>query len=528
MPTPWQRCSAVVCLAAFTAVLLVQRLHTYNEALERDIAGYAVIAREMLHGRHLYSDLWERKPPLLYATFAAAQLFCGFGIGEIFFLNITAATATLIALYFAGKHIGNGKVAGLVTAFLWVLIGGDMGTQANQPNAEVFVNACLCGSFALLTNWTAKARFRRALLLGLLLASATLYKQHVVLTAAALLSAHLLRPRPQNPADRKPLLINRLQESSLAAAVIAAVWLSIAGYFLAVHRFEFFFDTLFRQNISYSGDIRQNLFGALLPRNSFPDFAPWTRVFPPLLLAAILIERRWIKKPFHPNLFLWLAWAAGTAITFALPGKFFGHYYQLWIPVWCVAGGWATVTLLRETRPGYRVLNRGLVAAAIGCLLGLQGTQYLSPADEWTHRKYPVDDFLQERKMGLQLQVLLPPGHSFYNLGEDTPLYFYSNRSPASGLLYLGPLETGDERSQYRQRLLNDLIQSNPDLIVTSALRNTTLRKDALLLDWLGRHYTPVAANLGCPIYRLLVRTGTPLASQLTRSEKTIAELDPR
>jgi 4-amino-4-deoxy-L-arabinose transferase-like glycosyltransferase len=517
-------------LLIFIGLLLAQRLYTYHEALERDIAGYAVIAREMLLGRNLYSDLWERKPPLLYATFAAAQLLCGFGSREIFFLNIVAATTTLIALYFAGKRLGNSQVAGLITAFLWVLLGADMGTQANQPNAEVFVNACLCLAFALLVHWPAHRQSAISLLLGALLTAATLYKQHVVIICAALLLAHLLGAFACQSDCRQARLIRRCKNVGVSAGVIAAAWISIAVYFAVQHRFEFFFDTLFRQNVSYSGDIRLNLLGAFSKTSLFPDFAPWTLVLAPLVLVAAALDRRWFKTPLHkhPQLLLWLAWAFATAVTYALPGKFFGHYFQLWIPVWCVAGGWAVASLIRDARPRYRLFNRVILAAAIGSLLGLQGTQFAFPVDEWTHRKYPVDDFIQQRKMGEELTHLLAPGQSFYNLGEDTPLYFYSDRPPASGLLYLGPLEVGDEQAGYQQRLLMDLNRSSPQLIVTSTLRTTTLRKNPQLLAWIRRNYIPVETNLGCPIYRVMVRTDSPLASRLQRSAKIIADLDMR
>ena len=55
----------LVILLGLSAVIFLQRLHTYHEPLERDLTLYAVIGHEMLGGRALYSDLCENKPPAI-------------------------------------------------------------------------------------------------------------------------------------------------------------------------------------------------------------------------------------------------------------------------------------------------------------------------------------------------------------------------------------------------------------------------------------------------------------------------------
>ena len=45
--------------------------------LSDDEATYCVVAREMLHGRVLYRDVVDHKPPLIYLTYAATQALGG-------------------------------------------------------------------------------------------------------------------------------------------------------------------------------------------------------------------------------------------------------------------------------------------------------------------------------------------------------------------------------------------------------------------------------------------------------------------
>ena len=48
----------VAVLTALALLIVVARLYTYHEPLERDITSAAVIAQELLSGRSLYADMW--------------------------------------------------------------------------------------------------------------------------------------------------------------------------------------------------------------------------------------------------------------------------------------------------------------------------------------------------------------------------------------------------------------------------------------------------------------------------------------
>ena len=93
-------------LIGLAALLVLLRLHTWDEPLETDITGAAVITHEVLGGRALYADMWDHKPPALVLTHAAAQLVAGYGPGSILLLREEAgkivldpAAVTAISLY---------------------------------------------------------------------------------------------------------------------------------------------------------------------------------------------------------------------------------------------------------------------------------------------------------------------------------------------------------------------------------------------------------------------------------------------
>ena len=79
-------------LLVLCGLLVLLRLHTYDEPLERDITTYAVIGHELLGGKALYTDLWDHKPPAIYVTYAAAELLSGYGRDSISSLTLPRAS----------------------------------------------------------------------------------------------------------------------------------------------------------------------------------------------------------------------------------------------------------------------------------------------------------------------------------------------------------------------------------------------------------------------------------------------------
>src|SRR3989449_573322 len=182
----------ILTLVALAALIAVARLNTYHEPLERDITGAAVIGHELLAGRALYADMWDHKPPALHATHAAAILMAGYGPSAIYLLNVVAAITSLLGVYAAATVVG-GPVAGLWGAAFWTFVSGDLWLQANQPNAEVFINACVVWAFALLVRTTGPS-VPRMLVVGALFALGSLYKPVIVAPAALLAVTHLAAP----------------------------------------------------------------------------------------------------------------------------------------------------------------------------------------------------------------------------------------------------------------------------------------------------------------------------------------------
>lgn len=119
------------------------RLKTYHEPFERDITTYAVAAHELANGKTLYSEVWDIKPPLIFWTYWLAEFFFGYGELQIYMLNLIGTCCLIVGIYFLASRLLINAFAGIISAFILTIISGDLTLQGNQPNTELFINACL-------------------------------------------------------------------------------------------------------------------------------------------------------------------------------------------------------------------------------------------------------------------------------------------------------------------------------------------------------------------------------------------------
>lgn len=471
--------------AVLSLWVLGTRWHLRLEPLERDIATYAVIGREMLAGRQLYSDLWDHKPPGIHLIFAGATAVVGAGVPAVLLVNVAISVAILGVMMLTGRRLA-GDIGGIVAGVLWVFVGLDLGLQANQPNVELPMN--LLTALALLV-FLVPGSHSTGYMGGVLTAAAMLLKP-VAAAQFGLLAAVEVGERWQHhQPDTAMKFLGRWLAATLLILGVVMGWLVLRSGFDAV------WGAVVRYNMAYASGTVAHKFVELV---KIGNHLPASSLVVLGLLAACAVGALSIMEQHQRRLIV--ALLIGTTVAISAPGKFYPHYFQLLLPILVVA---ATVGLTHGLRSGG--LRRAGAVAAVVILVAVEAqTLRLSP-DEWSRRKYG-ETFLDERRLGVELEAYVEPGQPFWQLGTLPGLYLLTETVPASGVLYDGPLrELSPVRKQLSRRVKAELTDSAPRWLVIRAGRD-----DREVMPWLRQRYRLVAPTESVRRMSLWVRRDSP------------------
>ncbi len=183
-------------LAAFTLVLLtiLTRLPSllHPQPID-DEAVYSVVANEIVDGGRPYVDAVERKPPLLFWTYAG--VFEAAGKSNWKALHIVAVVwtlGTMAGLYAIGRQLFHSST-GLIAALLYSVFQPWATWKNLAFNGEVLMNFPLVWAWALAFRQSSSQLRADLFLAGALLCAAFLLKQPGAI-AAVPLGIYLLLP----------------------------------------------------------------------------------------------------------------------------------------------------------------------------------------------------------------------------------------------------------------------------------------------------------------------------------------------
>ena len=312
-----RRHSVLIAFAVFVLWVVATRWMLRHEPMERDISTYAVVGRELLAGRPLYSDLWDHKPPGVHLIFAGATAVVGPGVPAVLLVNVALSIAVIGTMMGGAYRVGGARCA-VVCGGMWAAVGIDLGLQANQPNVELAMNLCISLALAASLAATPQDKGRGAGPIGVLTAFAVLLKP-VAAAQFGLLAAVEIGERWRNrQKGESARYFGRWVGAAVAILVIVMSWCVFRAGFDPV------WDAVIRYNLSYAkGSLLDNL--VEVPR--FWLYLPLTSVAVIVLLSMATI--RGLVVVGAPVRHRILAVLTGAVTAIAAPGRFYPHYYQL-------------------------------------------------------------------------------------------------------------------------------------------------------------------------------------------------------
>lgn len=463
----------IFILAILVFVIIGQRYHTRYEPLERDMTAYAVVANELLHGKFLYADIFEQKPPAIHLTYAAAQYIFGYNRNTIFILTVITALLTLPGIYLSGAAIN--RKTGLLASVIWTIISADILLQANQPNCEVFINALLIGVFSIFASCNNKPMSPwQVIMAGLLLTLSTLFKQITIVFAVGILLVYVFIPK-EKPVSRRTLLLHSL----VICSMICITWVLVAAFFFINGHFQDFNNDVFVFNRSYSGSLLYNILDLRHFHSLFPECLIFTLPLVLISIFGILISRKYTDAKYRYYVALIYTYMVTAVIMIALPGYKWPHYYQFWLPVVSVGSAYAIFLLSIRSRRIAAVVS----CIIIGWIICYELPYYAKSPQQLSQLKYG-DEFVNAVYASEMINKTLLPNEILYDASMNQEIYFECRRRPPTSIFYSYPLVYGTLIEPYTQKVIADLESHPPDLIV-----DNTRFQDSKVMDWLKKSY---------------------------------------
>jgi 4-amino-4-deoxy-L-arabinose transferase-like glycosyltransferase len=310
--------AAVAIVLLTVATRLPSLLHP--QAID-DEAVYSVVANEIVDGGRPYIDAVERKPPLLFWTYAAVFKVAGkYNWMALHAVALAWTLGTMAGLYVIGKRLSN-RETGLVAALLYSVFQPWAAANNLAFNGELLMNLPLVWAWAIAFG-RGKSRMRPELVVaGALLGAGFLLKQPAAI-AAVPLGIYLLLP-----SYRASRGVTRT-ESSIHAAMLAAGSFAVLGLVAVVlhqqgilrEAFYWTFTNHAIPHVFWSAGILYTLafVGACLP----------------LIIGAAMASRDdgglWANKSAERIALLGLL--AASALGAAAGARFYPHYYIQLVP----------------------------------------------------------------------------------------------------------------------------------------------------------------------------------------------------
>jgi hypothetical protein len=494
----------LIVLLILSASIIFERLLVPEIPLGNDATLYSVIGHELMNGRLLYSDVWDHKPPAIFITYAVAEIITGYGPQMLLFLNVSAALVVLLGIYWAGKYTVGGPTAGLWAAAFWTVLCGSYPLEARDPNAEIFMNACLIWAFALLVrNNDRPLGTGASIMIGCLLTLGSFYKPIVAVNGVLFACVHILF-LPTETKSRRQVIGDVL----VIGLVGLLGWSAMFGYFALTDRFEIFRETMITYNRYYAGNLFLNIIAPLKGRATL-----MIDVLKPLVVLAVIgpVLTLWVNRRTGALL---IAFIIATWFTVGMPGQFYPHYYQLWLPPLILGTSVFIGLLPRFLKPGFEWLPHAL-AAVLLLFLGLQQLPAYRAA--FTSDFYSLSDpqHITVEATAQQINALLLPDETFFVWGSGAITYFWSQRRPPTAVFDTRHMLAGPLAEQLSARVAEILASERPELFLVTGYGGYDPPPPKWLADWLTEHYYPLAADDPKAPFKFYVRRDGELAQRI-------------
>ncbi len=476
-------------LVAALIFVFFRALPNLSYPMGRDQGTYGVIGQGLLNGQHLYLNLWDNKPPGIFAIFAVLVRVFGHvpwsvGVVEIVWLLLIS----YCIFRFAERYVGaTGAAISVIVNATWHSNLGYI--NAAQPECFLML-AIFLGYFLVLAN--GPRPLMRHFAAGLLMGAAFWIKYNALaffplIALIPYIDWDQLDQSPRKLRLNIPLRLWFQRTSVLLAGFLATVAIVI-GYFRATGAWAAMKEVQFQVLPRYAAIAVQRIphYWALPIGSTLARLGIWTLF---ATVASVLIAEKRGFSRFLPV----LAGAAMGYVVTASQLRFPPYAFETSFPFFAMVWGYLLSCLYGILRNSLRSPERQSKLAATAAAIVVVGILLAYPVrsevkivrqryrdlaawrqnPEQFYAHYAGVQFNIEHfpgKFGVieALQKSLQPGDGVFVWGTDPLIYFLTNRQPPTRFVSNLALVSPWAPPAWRAELVDDLKRSRPTYIVVA------------------------------------------------------------
>jgi 4-amino-4-deoxy-L-arabinose transferase-like glycosyltransferase len=489
-------------LAALGLILLAIAIRLPSLAHPRAIdseAMYSVVANEIVDGGRPYVDAVERKPPLLFWTYAAIFKIAGkFNWNALHMVALLWILAAMAGLYLVSCELFDCKT-GLIAALFYTVFQPWWTWKNLTFDGEMLMNLPIVWACAIAFRRSSSRLRPELLAAGALLGAAFLLKQPAAI-AAIPLGIYLLLP-----SYRASRSLTRI--SSIIQGTILTLGFSASLGLVTI--------VLWRQGIlrdAFYWTIADHDVPHVFWRKGIVNSLTFLGACLPLVIGAIMACRDkgdiWAGRTAERIALFGLL--AASAIGAAAGARFYPHYYvQLIPPLALLAAPYYARLWSQTTQPSHWLLRPKVTYAWLAL------TVVIFSIKHWTGlapQRIPSE-------AGRYLSTHSAPDDKIFVWGQTPEIYLDARRRPASryittfpltGYIFGGPIPGFDTRSRILPGAWNNLEQDfarhPPTYIIDVQDPNAAqypVKDFPILAKLLKDRYQPVGYTVEGVIYRM-------------------------
>ena len=491
------------CLAALGIILLTIAIRLPSLVHPQPIdseAMYSVVANEIVDGGRPYVDAVERKPPLLFWTYAAVFKVAGkFNWKALHIVALAWTLGAMAGLYLIGSELFDRKT-GLIAALFYGVFQSWWTWKTVAFDGEILMNLPIIWAWAIAFRRSSSRLRPELLLAGALLGAAFLLKQPAAI-AAIPLGIYLLLPSYRDSRSLTPTN-SILQATMLTAGFVAVVGLVTIVIWKQGILTEAFYWTIADHDIPHVFWER----GILLTLAFIGSCLP-------LVVGSIMACRDqsaiWAGRRAERTALFGLLVASTLGV--AAGARFYPHYYVQLIPsLVLLAAPYYGRLWSRTIEPPHWLLRPSVTYAWLALIVIVLSIVH------WTglaSRRAPSE-------AGQYLSTHSAPGDRIFVWGQTSKMYLEAQRRPASryittfpltGYIFGGSVPGFDTRSRVLPGAWNtlerDFARHPPTYIIDVQSDTRTLQYPVknfpILTKLLKERYQPVARTAEGVIYRM-------------------------